>query len=336
MARTKDLYDKISNTNEANAYKNLVYPQSLFDEESTLNTYLLIQFNKVEGSKFKSGATKNIKEKTKSPYGNTPVYSSKTENRASIMSKNPTYVRTDEQICLGMPEAGVQAMYGANWMQSQLGLAGRFVNDVYDTSQAKNIGEAVKILAEKHANMQTAANTLAGAMQGLLNFRLDDVIELSFAQTENPNVETLFKGVRPRFFNMTFRFTPRNKKEQFITNAIIHRFKFHAHPEIGSGEISVFREGKDGKQEQQKQTISNGFLKYPSTIDLTYMTGDKPNEYLPRFSTCAIQEINVNYMPDGKWAAHKDGAPPAIELQISLVELQVLTKDNFTNANASF
>ena len=36
--------------------------------------------------------------------------------------------------------------------------------------------------------------------------------------------------------------------------------------------------------EQKKQTISNGFLKYPSTIDLTYMTGGKPNEYLPILS----------------------------------------------------
>lgn len=336
MARTKDLYDKISNTKDAESYKTLVYPQSLFDATSTLDTYLLIQFNRVEGTKFKSAATKNYKGKTPNPYGSTPVYSDKTQNRASIMSKNPTYIRTDEQICLGMPQAGVQSMYGANWMQSQLGLAGRFMNDVYDTSEAKNIGEAVKILAEKHANVQTAANTMAGALQGIINFRLDDVIELSFAQTENPNVESLFKGMRPRFFNMTFRFTPRSKKEQDITNAIIHRFKFHAHAEIGSGEITVQRENDKGETEQKKQTISNGFLKYPSTIDLTYMTGGKPNEYLPRFSTCAITELNVNYQPDGAWRAHDKGAPPAIELQISLVELQVLTKDNFTNPNNSF
>lgn len=336
MARTKDLYDKISNTKEANAYKTLVYPQSLFDKDSTLDTYLLIQFNKVEGTKFKSASTKNYKGKTPTAFGSTPVYSDRTQNRASIMSKNPTYIRSDEQICLGMPQAGVQAMYGANWMQSQLGLAGRFMNDVYDTSNAKNVGDAIKILAEKHANMQTAANTMAGAVQGIINFRLDDVIELSFAQTENPNVESLFKGMRPRFFNMTFRFTPRSKKEQYMVNAIIHRFKFHAHPEIGSGEVSLQSENEKGETVKTKQTIANGFLKYPSTIDLTYMTSGKPNEFLPRFSTCAITEINVNYQPDGAWRAHDAGAPPAIEMQISLVELQVLTKDSFTDASNSF
>jgi hypothetical protein len=123
----------------------------------------------------------------------------------------------------------------------------------------------------------------------------------------NPKKEQIFKGVDFRTFSFDYQFFPRSEQEAANVLNIIKEFKYHMHPEF-----------KD----------ANNFLYiYPSEFDISYYQNGEENPNLHRHTSCVLQEMNVNYTPNGTFTTFPNGMPTQINVTLGFRELALLTKD---------
>lgn len=124
----------------------------------------------------------------------------------------------------------------------------------------------------------------------------------------NPKKEQVFKGVDFRTFQFQYQFFPRNEKEAENVLEIIQAFKFHMHPEY-----------KD----------NDGFLFiYPSEFDIVYYSGNSVNNKLHKHTSCVLRDMSVNYTPQGQFNSFQGGMPSQINLDMTFLELAILTKED--------
>jgi len=123
----------------------------------------------------------------------------------------------------------------------------------------------------------------------------------------NPKKEQIFKGVDYRTFAFDYQFYPRSAEEAQNVLRIIEQFKYHMHPEF-----------KD---------TNNFIYVYPSEFDVFYYQGTKENMNLHRHTSCVLQEMNVNYTPNGSFTTFANGMPTQINVTLSFKELALLSKE---------
>lgn len=124
----------------------------------------------------------------------------------------------------------------------------------------------------------------------------------------NPRKEQVFKGVDYRRFTFEYQFAPKDEAEAANALNIIYLFKYHMHPEF-----------KDG--------TANFIYIYPSEFDIEYYIGGDQNVSIHQHSSCVLTEMNINYAPNGVFNTFPDGTPTIINMTLSFVELEMLTKE---------
>jgi hypothetical protein len=124
----------------------------------------------------------------------------------------------------------------------------------------------------------------------------------------NPKKEQVFKGVDFRKFSFDYQFFPRDEKEAENVLRIIEEFKFHMHPEF-------------------LDNTSNFVYVYPSEFDVLYYKDGVENRTLHRHTACVLEEMNVNYTPNGAFTTFANGMPTQINVTMQFRELALLTKD---------
>ena len=73
---------------------------------------------------------------------------------------------------------------------------------------------------------------------------------------------------------------------------------------------------------------ANNFLYiYPSEFDISYYQNGEENPNLHRHTSCVLQEMNVNYTPNGTFTTFPNGMPTQINVTLGFRELALLTKD---------
>jgi len=73
---------------------------------------------------------------------------------------------------------------------------------------------------------------------------------------------------------------------------------------------------------------TNNFIYvYPSEFDVFYYQGTKENMNLHRHTSCVLQEMNVNYTPNGSFTTFANGMPTQINVTLSFKELALLSKE---------
>ena len=207
-------------------------------------------------------------------------------------------------IALNMPNQ-LSTRYSMQWQDEEMDLA---VSVATNPELAKQI-EAVKAAASK-GNVKDAAAASANGLGSIgANILLKNNSSLSAASrtAANPRKEQVFKGVDYRRFTFEYQFAPRNPTESQNALNIIRQFKYHMHPEF-----------KDA---------SNFIYIYPSEFDIEYCFGEGANQKLHKISSCVLTEMNINYSPNGVFSTFPDGTPTQINIQMSFVELELLTKD---------
>jgi hypothetical protein len=123
----------------------------------------------------------------------------------------------------------------------------------------------------------------------------------------NPKKEQAFTGVDFRTFSFEYNFAPQSPEEAQNVLNIIRAFKYHMHPEFKS---------------------ENAFLYiYPSEFDITYYKGATENLNIHRHTSCVLEEVNVNYTPNGVFSTFSNGMPTQISLSLTFKELQLLSKE---------
>ena len=71
------------------------------------------------------------------------------------------------------------------------------------------------------------------------------------------------------------------------------------------------------------------FLKSPFTFRLQYLHRSSPHPFLNRFKECALQNLTINYAPEGQYATYGDGVPTAYEMQMQFTELEPVFNDDY-------
>ena len=123
----------------------------------------------------------------------------------------------------------------------------------------------------------------------------------------NPKKEQTFKGVDFRKFTFDYQFYPRSADEAKNVLNIIQQFKLHMHPEFKSD--------------------LNYLWIYPSEFDIIYYTNGVENLNLHRHTSCVLEEMSVNYTPNGNFNTFANGMPTQINITLGFRELQILSRE---------
>jgi|TARA_B100000902_G_scaffold242047_1_gene229194 hypothetical protein len=127
-------------------------------------------------------------------------------------------------------------------------------------------------------------------------------------QVINPNLEVFFDKPELRSFRFNWTLVPRNQRESRIIKEMIWTFKRAAAPELASG---------------------GWFLKVPNVFKIQYKTGANDNHWLNKIKACALTNISVNYTASGMWSTLEDGAPTAVGLDLSFMEIKTILADDY-------
>jgi hypothetical protein len=218
---------------------------------------------------------------------------------------------------LYMPE-DIEGEYGGNWDNQNFSEIARGALGKFGTAAAGDkfegpLKKALETAATTGSNFLTKGTGVANAISSILgatNFgsvTVNDVFSVTTGQLLNPNTEVLYKGPKMRTFSLSYKLLPRNRKEAEMIRNIIQIFKVATLPNFG---------GAGDK--------NASFVTLPQLVDVTFMTGNKPNEWVTQYKPAVITNFNVSYTPDGAWATGPDGAPVATKIDISFQETKMV------------
>lgn len=120
----------------------------------------------------------------------------------------------------------------------------------------------------------------------------------------NPFLTVVFKNPQFKTHNFTWKLIPRNKKESDEIRKIIAAIKYHMTPGL--------------------LTQSGVFFTYPEMVIIKLHPND---DYTYKFKPCVLKTFDVNYAPAGAPSFYwYNGAPTAVEIKMSLQEIEYFTK----------
>jgi len=128
----------------------------------------------------------------------------------------------------------------------------------------------------------------------------------------NPQRQVLFQGIEFRQFNMSFTFTPYSQDEAEQVKQIIQKFRMYASPK------------------RNPELIGNMFWVPPAIFDIDFRMNGAHNKHLPKLQKCIINNIDVNYAPNG-WTTHTDGAPIQTIMTLDLQEIYLVGRDQISD-----
>jgi hypothetical protein len=170
-----------------------------------------------------------------------------------------------------------------------------------------------------------AIQNISPFIQGAIASQLGEFGKIAFQAStglaENPMMEMLYGSPDFRTFRFDFNFYPRSEQEAKQVLDIISCLRFHQAPEAN----------KD---------YGNFYLVPPSEFDISFYYNGKVNPNIPQISTCVLEQINVNYAPNG-FSTYEipgndakqggTGMPVSITLSLQFRETEIMTKQAFNN-----
>lgn len=123
----------------------------------------------------------------------------------------------------------------------------------------------------------------------------------------NPFLTVIFKNPSFKTHNFSWKLIPRNEYESYVIKRIVDTIKYHMLPGL--------------------LTRSGVIFEYPEMLLIKLYPND---EYTYKFKPCVVKSFDVNYAPAGGPSFYKiSGAPTAIEIKISLQEIEYFTKADY-------
>jgi hypothetical protein len=227
-----------------------------------------------------------------------------------------TIKRTTDTVVLYMPD---KITYSNSQNYGEIPLGGE-VKSLAGISSATTTAES-----EEPGNLATFGGFLAAELSGAKS--LEALATAVTQVVKNPMLEVMYKGVALRKFNFSFSLWPRSEQEAIEAQKIIELLRFHQAPEI-------------------KQNTGGFFLIPPSEFDISFMYNGKTNPNMDAISTCVLTNVAVDYTPKGFHAFEsigsidtpelgKTGMPVGINLSLSFMETQIVTKEYYRNDNGT-
>ena len=252
-------------------------------------------------------------------------------------------VTNEMDIMLPMPQ-DLSNELQAQWQGKQFTATGRAAVAALGAGQFSHAKEVVKNIAGNAKAIQTALNTaVLNTIPGVGgNLSFNDVSGSTRGIVINPNAELLYDSPEMREIGMIFKLVAQNDQEAKDIQKIVDVFREASLPSWGGkglqkgifdGESEISGSLKEGSSDPVGDRNKDGqfdvggednWIRIPKLCQFRFMTGDKVNRNLVQFKPCAIQTVEVNYTPDGTYAAYRDGAPVAVELRINFMETKLI------------
>ena len=177
----------------------------------------------------------------------------------------------------------------------------------------KAIGEGVDLIGE---NTDAIASAIAGRAIGALggNVTANALIARGSGAILNPNLESLFQGVKLRQFPFTFEFFPRNPTEAEQVKMIIR----------------VLKRSMSAKNNRDKGR--GVFIKQPDIFQLRYMKGASEHPFLNKFLPMHLTDMKINYAASGTYSTFYDGTPSHMSVSCSFQEVNPVYQEDFDDA----
>jgi hypothetical protein len=203
---------------------------------------------------------------------------------------------------------GAQAAAGLMGSDNPFKAAGSVVKDVGNKLKDPTSGTAIH------------AVVTAKLLQGLTGKNL---LTRSTGAIINPNSELLFTGPSLRSFQFSYRMTPRYEREAEEIKRIIRIFKQGSSVKKAANGIflaspNVFKISP----KFVKNKIQNGKIVGLEAVD---------HPFLNKFKLCALNNIAVNYTPDGSYMTYANGSMISYEVVLSFSELDPIFDDDYTD-----
>ncbi len=222
--------------------------------------------------------------------------------------------RTNDAITLYMPNTGITSQHTPQWAASELGGdIGEAGGKVAAGQQTGMWAQSQGFMAQLAGKMKDMGTDLIGQAAG--TSELKAARDKLSNQAENKFLETFFKGIDMRKFQFSWQFRPKSPDEVREVQKIITTFKFHALPELPSGD----RHGR--------------YFTVPATWDIFYMYRGDENQWINKIATCVCGGVNINYSPT-TWQTFRpiegeQGAPPIeIDMALDFMETRIITKQD--------
>lgn len=151
-----------------------------------------------------------------------------------------------------------------------------------------------------------AAAGVGGIAGGLSALGVANLVSAKFGITANPFMTVLFKAPRYKEYDFAWRFYPRNAGESAQLKAIVEAIKYHMLPDVYTG-------------------AGGAILSYPSLVKAKIIAGG--TELYP-FKYGVVTNYSFNYAPDGVPSFHKQGKPTAIDVKITIQEVEYFLKNS--------
>ena len=184
-----------------------------------------------------------------------------------------------------------------------------------------------EMLTQESTRGMSMANKIAqlASESGFGDVSSEQVLSRSVGVVVNSNTELLFAGVSLRSFEYQWLMSPRNRLEAANVRMIIRAFKQWAAPKkirkIDNGELSNV--GKAGGP--------SFFLGTPNIFRLRFVTGGNRNILgVNKFKPCALQNVDINYTPEGQWMAYENGMPISVMMTLRFAELEPIYDTDYS------
>lgn len=184
-----------------------------------------------------------------------------------------------------------------------------------------NFGNLKDTLGDTKGNLGAIVDALKASALNKIpgvggNLSINDISGSTRGIVLNPNAELLYDSPDLREIGMVFKMVPQSQSEAVEIKKIVDAFRAASLPQYGS-EQTV--EGQDGKQ-----ISGDNWIRIPMLCKFTFMKGSDANPWVAQYKPCGIVQVQVNYTPDGTYAAYEGGSPVATELTIRFVETKLI------------
>ena len=165
-------------------------------------------------------------------------------------------------------------------------------------------------------NTDAIASAIAGRAIGALggNVTANSLLARATGAILNPNLESLFQGVKLRQFPFTFEFFPRNGREAGEVKNIIKVLKRSMSP-------------RNNRKKGQ-----GVFLKQPDIFQLQYMKGGGEHPFLNKFLPMHLTDMKINYSQSGTYSTFWDGTPSHMTASCSFTEVNPVYQEDYDEA----
>ena len=200
---------------------------------------------------------------------------------------------------------GMASSDNMNYGSSELGAIGAIASNKRIGGRAGTGGTLEKSGADYIAALTKKFKSGGGISGGLAT-----AFELKSGLVVNPYTATTFEGVNVRSFEFAFKLVPTSREESQTAHMIENAFRKYMYP----------------------KERGTGSLEYPPTFRIEFMSGGRPNKYMPRIIDTYLTSMSANYNATGNAFHQNDGvlgaAPTEIDLSMTFQEVRSITRDD--------